>query len=204
MEKVDFKRHFKALYAPTAKAGFHLVSVPPLRFLMIDGAGNPNTADDYAEAVETLYVVAYALKFASKKQLERDYVVPPLEGLWWSRNMDSFHARAKDQWEWTMMLMIPEWIGPTMIADTIDAVRRKKAPVAIDKLRVEVFEEGRALQILHIGSYDDEGPVLAELHDRITSSLGLKMIGKHHEIYLSDPRKVAPEKLKTILRQPVK
>lgn len=204
MDKIDFKKTLKALYAPTAKQGFHILDVPPMRYLMVDGAGDPNSAPAYTEAVETLYPVAYAIKFASKADLGRDYTVPPLEGLWWSRDMSDFVARRKDRWEWTMMLMVPEWVGPAMIDAAIAKVRKTKAPPAIDRLRVEVLEEGRCVQVLHIGPYDDEGPVLEKLHDEFVPQNGFKLTGKHHEIYLSDPRKVAPEKLKTILRQPVK
>ena len=204
MEKTDFKKHLKTLYGPTMRMGIHLVEVPAMRFLMIDGHGNPNTERSYAEAVETLYSVAYALKFASKKQLERDYVVPPLEGLWWASDMESFLTREKDKWDWTMMIMVPDWLGPAMIEKTIGTVRVKKAPPALDRLRVEKLEEGRAAQVLHIGPYDDEGPVLEKLHAEFLPQNGLKPVGKHHEIYLSDPRRANPGRLKTILRQPVK
>lgn len=204
MEKIDFKKSLADFYNPKARQGFHLVDVPAMRFLMVDGRGNPNTTPAYAEALEALYGVAYSLKFASKTQLERDYTVPPLEGLWWADDWSAFTARAKDEWQWTMMVMVPDWIGPAMISEAIAKVRSKKAPAALDRLRVEMFEEGRAAQVLHVGSYDDEGPVLARLHDEYLPENGLRPTGKHHEIYLSDPRRTAPEKLKTILRQPVK
>lgn len=204
MEKIDFRTYLKPLYGPTRRQGFHLVDVPTMRFLMIDGHGDPNTEKAYREAVETLYGVAYALKFASKRQLERDYTVPPLEGLWWSRDMKSFLTREKDKWDWTMMIMVPDWIGPAMIATTIDTIKRKKAPAALDRLRVEPLDEGRAVQVLHVGPYDDEGPVLEKLHGEYLPANGLAPTGKHHEIYLSDPRRASPDKLKTILRQPVK
>lgn len=204
MDKVDFRKALKALYAPSARQGLHIVDVPALRYLMVDGAGDPNTAPAYAEALETLYGVAYAIKFASKTELGRDYTVPPLEGLWWSKDMTDFTARRKDNWEWTMMLMVPDWVGPAMIDAAIARTKKKKAPAALDKLRVEVLEEGRCVQVLHTGSYDNEGPVLEKLHAEFLPANGLKPVGKHHEIYLSDPRKVAPEKLKTVLRQPVK
>jgi hypothetical protein len=203
-DKTDFRKVMKALYAPTARQGFHLVDVPAMRFLMVDGKGDPNTAAAYTNAVETLYSVAYAIKFASKTELERDYVVPPLEGLWWADDMSTFLTRQKGKWKWTMMLMVPEWIGPKMIDAAIAKVRKKKAPKALGKLRVEVLEEGRAVQVLHIGSYDAEGPVLEAMHGEFIPRHGLTMTGTHHEIYLSDPRKVAAEKLKTILRQPVR
>jgi len=204
MDKIDFKRSLKPLYGPTKTKGIHLVDVPAMRFLMIDGHGDPNVSQDYRAAVEALYTISYALKAASKKQLERDYVVPPLEGLWWSKSMGSFKARKKNLWEWTMMVMVPEWVGPAMIDAVITKARRKKTLSALDHLRVELLEEGRAAQVLHIGSYDDEGPVIAKLHEQFLPGHGLEPIGKHHEIYLSDPRKVAPERLKTILRQPVR
>lgn len=203
-DKIDFKKAMKTLYAPAARQGYHLVDVPSMRFLMIDGAGDPNSAAEYAEAVETLYGVAYAIKFASKTDLERDYVVPPLEGLWWADDMNTFLTRQKSAWKWTMMLMVPDWIGPKMIDAVIARVAKKKAPPALDKLRVEVLEEGRAVQVLHVGSYDGEGPVLEKMHKAFIPENGLTMTGRHHEIYLSDPRRVAAEKLKTILRQPVR
>ncbi|QJR20536.1 hypothetical protein HKM20_06535 [Pelagibacterium halotolerans] len=184
--------------------GFHVVEVPTTRFLMIDGHGDPNVVAAYRQAIETLYGVAYALKFASRTQLGRDYTVPPLEGLWWAADLASFAAREKDKWDWTMMIMVPDWIGPAMIASTIETVRKKKQPPALDLLRVEALEEGRAVQVLHIGSYDDEGPVLARMHEDYIPDNGWVPTGKHHEIYLGDPRKTAPEKLRTILRQPIK
>lgn len=204
VEKIDFKKQLKALYGPTKSMGFHVVEVPTTRFLMIDGHGDPNVVAAYRQAVETLYGVAYALKFASRTQLGRDYTVPPLEGLWWAADLASFAAREKDKWDWTMMIMVPDWIGPAMIASTIETVRKKKQPPALDLLRVEALEEGRAVQVLHIGSYDDEGPVLARMHEDYIPDNGWVPTGKHHEIYLGDPRKTAPEKLRTILRQPIK
>jgi hypothetical protein len=203
-DKVDFKKSLKQLYAPTKSKGFHVVDVPAMRFLMIDGKGDPNSAPEYRQAVEALYALAYALKFASKTQLDKDYVVPPLEGLWWAKDMNTFITREKSKWEWTMMMMIPEWIGPAMIDAGFAKVRAKKFVPALADVRVESYQEGRAVQILHVGSYDDEGAVLSALHNRYLPENGYVMTGKHHEIYLSDPRKVAPEKLKTVLRQPVK
>lgn len=203
-DKVDFKKSMKALYGPTTRQGFHIIDVPAMRFLMIDGVGDPNSAPEYAEAVEALYNVAYAIKFASKKELGKDYTVPPLQGQWWADDMDTFLTRQKGEWKWNMMIMVPDWIGPKMIDAVIAKVARKKAPKALGQLRVEVLEEGRAVQILHVGSYDDEGPVLEKMHRVFIPQSGLTMVGKHHEIYLSDPRKVAAERLKTILRQPVR
>jgi hypothetical protein len=203
MSKVDFKKTYKELYAPPKE--FVVVDVPEMQFLMVDGHGDPNVAQGYQDALEALYAVAYKIKFASKKQLARDYVVPPLEGLWWADDMATFStARDKSQWDWTMMIMTPEWITAEIFADTVEVVRKGKNPAGLDKVRLESYHEGRAVQILHIGSYDDEGPTLMKLHAEFLPENGYLENGKHHEIYLGDPRRVAPEKLKTILRQPVR
>jgi len=202
MEKIDFKKTLKHLYAPKKK--FEIVDVPEMQFLMVDGHGDPNTAQEYADAVEALFGVAYKMKFISKKTLERDYTVPPLEGLWWAEDMDTFVSRDKSAWDWTMMIMTPDWITAEIFAEAVDEVRKKKAPASLDKVRLEKYHEGLSVQIMHIGSYDDEAPTIAALHNEFLPANNLTENGKHHEIYLSDPRRVAPEKLKTVLRQPVK
>jgi hypothetical protein len=203
MSKIDFKKELKHLYRPSSKE-FVVVDVPPMNFLMIDGHGDPNTAQEYQDAVETLYAVAYKLKFTSKKELGKDYVVPPLEGLWWAEDMEAFTAaRDKSAWDWTMMIMQPEWITQEMVEEAVKQVEKKGLP-ALSKLRLETYHEGLAVQILHIGSYDDEAPTIAKMHHEFMPENGYEPTGKHHEIYLSDPRKVAPEKLKTVLRQPVR
>jgi hypothetical protein len=204
VEKIDFKKTLKHLYLP-GKKDFVLVEVPGMQFLMIDGAGNPNTSPEYQDALEALYGVAYKIKFISKKQLERDYVVPPLEGLWWAEDMGAFVAGNKDDWSWTMMIMTPDWITEGIYRQALEVVAAaKEPPAALEKLHLESYHEGLSAQILHIGSYDDEAPTLARLHDEWMLENFLTFNGKHHEIYLSDPRRVAPEKLKTVLRQPVK
>ena len=204
MTKIDFKKEWKHLYRPLAKE-FVVENVPPLNFLMIDGHGDPNEAPEYKEAIETLYAVAYKLKFMSKKEKDQDYVVPPLEGLWWAEDMDSFTTKQdKSDWDWTMMIMQPEWISREMFDLAVQQVEKKKNPPALSKLRLETYHEGLVAQIMHIGSYDDEAPTLTRLHSEFIPGNGYEQAGKHHEIYLSDPRKVAPEKLKTILRQPIR
>lgn len=203
MSKIDFKKEYKGLFAPPKK--FVVVDVPEMQFLMVDGHGDPNKAPEYQEALEALYAVAYKLKFNSKKQLGRDYVVPPLQGLWWAEDMASFStARDKSQWDWTMMIMVPDWITSEMFDEAIEQVRKGKNPSALNKVRLEKYHEGLSVQIMHIGSYDDEGPTLLKLHKEYLPENGYVENGKHHEIYLSDPRRVAPEKLKTVLRQPVR
>lgn len=191
--KTDFRKTLDSYQA--RHHAFRIVDVPPIQYLMVDGHGDPNTSQEYADAIAALYPIAYKLKFASKRDLDRDYVVMPLEGLWWADDMAAFTSiRDKSQWHWTLMIMQPEWIMPAMF----DAAHDPGGGV-----RLETLVEGRCVQTLHIGSYDDEAEVLAELHDEFIPGAGLRMSGKHHEIYLSDARRVEPSKLRTILRQPV-
>jgi len=202
MVKEDFKKTFKDLYNPPKE--FVVVDVPVMSFLMVDGHGDPNTAQEYQDAVEALYAMAYKLKFMSKSKLDKDYIVPPLEGLWWAEDMETFTInRDKSSWDWTMMIMTPEWITKEMYNDGWKQVRKGKNLLALDKIRRETYDEGLSVQIMHIGSYDDEAPTLATMHQEFIPEHGFKMVGKHHEIYLSDPRRVTPGKLKTVLRQPV-
>ncbi|GIE32766.1 hypothetical protein Ait01nite_058110 [Actinoplanes italicus] len=189
--KTDFK---KEIAAYSAKSGrFDIVDVPALRYLMIDGHGDPNTGA-FTDATGALYPLAYRLKFAAKK-LGRDHVVMPLEGLWWSGDMTAFTAaRDKSRWDWTLMIMVPDWVDDEMFAG---------AGGGSSAVRLATLAEGRCVQTLHVGSYDDEAETLARMHDEFIPANGLRMTGKHHEIYLSDARRVAPGKLRTILRQPV-
>lgn len=204
MDKIDFKRDLKHLYQPPA-GQFTLIEVPAMQFLMLDGHGDPNSTPAYQEAVEALYAVAYKLKFASKQQLGRDYAVMPLEGLWWAEDMASFTARRdKSEWDWTMMIMHPEWVTEEMFGEATAVVAKQKALPALAKLRLEPYHEGQSVQMMHIGSYEDEAPTLHKLHHEFMPANQLAFNGRHHEIYLSDPRRVAPEKLKTVLRQPVR
>ena len=200
VEKYDIKKAHKRLYAPSAK-NFELVEVPELSYLAVDGHGDPNTSSAYADAVEALYSVAYAVKFASKRELERDFVVGPLEGLWWAEDMSTFLTRDKSAWDWTMLIAQPDWITARMVQAAIERVAAKKA---LPELRMLTLTEGMSAQILHVGSYDDEGPTLDRLHHEYLPEQGLTYNGHHHEVYLSDPRRTAPEKLKTVLRQPVR
>jgi len=198
--KIDYKVEFKSVYAPSAKA-VSVVDVPAMNFLMVDGAGNPNSVPEYGEAVTALYAVAYAIKFAVKKQLEADFTVMPLEGLWWAEDMDTFITRAKEEWQWTMMVMQPNIVTPEMVQTCIEETAKKKELPALPKLRFVSYAEGTAAQIFYVGSYDDEAETIAKLH-RFIEDNGYTLAGKHHEIYLNDPRRVAPEKLKTVIRQP--
>ena len=200
--KTDFK---KELASYSARRGtFSLVTVPTMQFLMVDGHGDPNTAPAYQEALTSLYPLAYALKFFSKKELGRDYAVMPLEGLWWADDMDAFtRRRDKSQWDWTLMLMTPDWLTREHVDAARATVARKGGAPALGAVRLAELDEGLSVQTLHVGSYDDEAPVLEAMHHTFIPANGLRMTGKHHEIYLSDPRRTAPEKLRTLLRQPV-
>jgi hypothetical protein len=199
--KTDFKRELRDLYAPGHEPS--LIDVPELAFLMVDGHGDPNTAADYRAAVEALYAVAYAAKFAVKHAPDGiDFGVMPLEGLWWVPDMSKFAAYDKSDWSWTAMIMQPE----PVTAEIVDAARHngaaKKSLPALELLRFERFHESLAAQVMHLGPYADEGPTIARLHTFIAER-GYAPTGKHHEIYLSDPTRSAPEKLRTVIRQPV-
>jgi hypothetical protein len=200
MTKVDLKQ----LDAYAAKQGeFRIVDVPELQYLMLDGHGDPNGAA-FAKALEALYPLAYGLTFASKRELGRDYAVMPLEGLWWADDMEAFTtARDKASWRWTLLMLVPDWIDRGMLDAAVAAVAEKRAPARLADIRLEPLAEGQCVQTLHIGAFDDEGPVLARMHAEFIPQHGLAMTGRHHEIYLSDARRVEPAKRRTILRQPV-
>ena len=204
MEKVDLKREWKDLYSPGRKK-FEIVDVPEFTFLMVDGLGDPNTAQSYVDALQALYAVAYGLKFMVKKQLGKDFVVAPLEGLWWADSPDAFHTKLnKDSWQWTAMIHQPEWITPELFDLAVAEAGAKKDLPALPLMGMENYLEGLSVQILHVGPYADEAPTLLKLHEEFLPANRLVEAGKHHEIYLSDPRRTSPEKLKTVLRQPVR
>lgn len=202
MEKLDLKKTLKHLYEPSAKA-FSIVDVPSMNFIMIDGQGNPNTSPEYSDAVQALYSGAYTLKFMVKKELGVDYPVMASEGLWWMDDMREFSVSRKDEWKWTMMIMQPEIITPSLFKQAVDEAFAKKGLTALSRLRLERVDEGMAAQILFFGPYADEGPTIARLHQFIREN-GCINSGKHHEIYLGDPRRTAPEKLRTVIRQPMR
>lgn len=202
MPATDLKKtldHFRA-----RRGEFRELTVPPLRYLAVDGHGDPNTASSWADALATLYPVAYAVKFAARRELGADHVVPPLEALWWAEDMAVFtEARDKARWSWTALLLVPDHVPDALVERARDDVASTKSLPSLDALRLLRLDEARCVQTLHVGSYDDEAPVLAELHDVVIPSRGLRMTGHHHEVYLSDARRTAPERLRTILRQPV-
>lgn len=199
--KLDVRRTLDGYRARVGE--FRLLDIPAHRYLMIDGEGDPN-APAFADAVETLYPVAYSLKFASKTEAGRDYVVPPLEGLWWADDMDTFTvARDKSRWTWTLLSLVPDWLADGDCAAAVDRVGARRRPARLVELRWGMLAEGRCVQTLHVGSFDDEAAVLDRMHHEFIPGHGLRLTGRHHEIYLSDFRRVAPDKRRTILRQPV-
>lgn len=200
--KVDFKKTLDGYKAKHNE--FRVVDIPDQQYLAVDGCGDPNTSPRYRSALESIYPLAYTIKFASKTELGCDYVVMPLEAQWWSANMADFTtARDKSKWSWTVLMMVPDWIEPAMVVLAKEKVAGKHSGIDLDQVELRALAEGMCVQTLHIGSYDDEGPILQHMHDIFIPQNGLEMTGKHHEIYMGDPRKVAPEKLRTILRQPV-
>lgn len=202
MEKIDYTKQLKPLYGPSARK-VEIVDVPQMNFLMVDGEGDPNTSKSFSDAIEALYPLAYTLKFMVKKgKMGIDYGVLPLEALWWADDMSAFSTGKKDAWKWTVMIMQPEFITREMVEEAMAEVARKKKPVALPLVRFESFQEGKAAQILHIGPFSEEGPTIEKVHAFIEDNCG-RRVGKHHEIYLSDLRRTAPEKWKTIVRQPM-
>jgi hypothetical protein len=203
MNKVDYKKELKQLYA--AKVGEPVVAqVPSMNFIMVDGKGDPNTSQEYIDAIETLYPVAYRIKFISKLKYGNDFGVMPLEGLWWTENMADFSVDDKSNWLWTAMIMQPDVVTKEMFDQAVQQVRDKKSPKSLDRIRFALYDEGRSAQVMYVGPYSDEGSAIQNLHAFIKEQ-GSMLTGSnkhHHEIYLGDPRRTAPEKLKTIIRQP--
>lgn len=202
MQKIDFKKRLKQLYSAPAKAPV-IVEVPSLNFIMIDGSGDPNTSAEFQQAVEALFSTSYTLKFMIKKsRMAIDYGVLPLEGVWWADDMASFTVGDKASWKWTLMIMQPEYVTAELFEQALEQAGKKKELPALDQLRFGSFHEGLCAQVLHVGPFSEEGPTIDRLH-RFIQDNGYSRKGKHREIYLSDLRRVAPEKLKTVIRQPI-
>ena len=199
----DPKDLLKLYYSPSAKEP-QILDISPMNFLMIDGHGDPYNNPVYQSAVSALYTLSFTLKFELKKASGTpEYKVFPLQGLWWAKDMNSFIAGEKSAWDWTMMIAQPAWITK----EHIDLARKKAAAkvpeLTLQQVRFETYAERTVVQLLHIGHYNAEGPNIARLHE-YAHKLGYERCGKHHEIYISDPRRTVPEKLKTIIRQPIR
>jgi hypothetical protein len=203
LKKIDYKKELKLFYTASAKEPA-IVDVPKMNFIMIDGHGDPNTSELFKNAVEVLFGLSYTLKFMIKKSnMEIDYGVLPLEGLWWADDMSRFGMGDKNSWKWTAMIMQPEYVIKKLYLEALEHIKKKKDIAAQSSLRFEPFTEGKAAQIMHIGPFSEEGPTIERLH-RYIGANGYKLSGKHHEIYISDLSRTAPEKWKTIIRQPMK
>ncbi len=203
MKKLDWRKELKHLYQPSAREVAQ-VDVPPMNYLAIDGKGDPNTSQEFADAITALFSVAYTLKFMVKKSaLAIDYGVMPLEGLWWADDMSKFTAEDKSNWLWAAMIAQPPFVTQAMVDSAIAEVKKKKNPAAISRMHFESFDEGKCAQIMHIGPFSEEGPNIARVHQFI-EDCGFKLYGKHHEIYLSDIRKADPSRWKTVIRQPMR
>lgn len=208
MEKIDFKKAFKHLFSASATKPA-IIQVPECKFLMVDGAGDPNGNPEFERAMQTLYGIIYTLKMGWKfEKITRprgyaDFTAPPPEALWWMADGSTFDVTRKANWRWTQLMMTPDFMTAEMANLAADEVRSKKGEDAIAPFRLERWEEGACVQIMHLGPYDAERPTIEKMHS-FARGQGYELHGKHHEIYLSDPRRVAPEKVKTILRQPVR
>lgn len=209
MDKLDYKKEFKELYCPKTLPS--VIEVPEMKFIQVDGRGNPNEeGGDYQQALELLYALSYTIKMAPKSgNTPKDYfeyVVPPLEGLWWFADNSELDLRDKSKYCWTSMIRQPEFVTEEVFKAAVEAVAKKKG-LDVSKARLVVFKEGLCIQCMHLGLYDDEPATFAKMKEFMAQN-GLvhepSQIGKHHEIYLSDPRKGEPSKMKTILRYPVK
>jgi hypothetical protein len=202
MEKLDHKKVYASLYKATAGKP-NLVNAPVLNYLMIDGYGDPNTSPLFNSSIEALYSLSYTLKFMVKKgEMQIDYAVMPLEGLWWADDMANFSNRRKDEWKWTLMIMQPDFITAQMVDEARSLASAKKELPRLADVRFETMEDGLSAQVLHVGPFDEELPTIELLHHYIAAN-EYQLSGKHREIYLSDMRRTAKDKLKTIIRQPV-
>ena len=199
MDKLDLKKKYKAAFS--AKPGPQIVTIPPIKYLTFSGKGNPNTSRDFNDSMGVLYGLAYTLKFAFKEQ-DKDFVISPLEGQWWGEDMDVFVEDKKDEWLWKVAIAIPDYIGEEDFSKAKESLRVKKDPPQLDKASMEIIEDGLAVQVLYYGPYSQEAAAIAAMH-AYANEQGYRLRGKHREVYLSPPQRTPPEKLKTIIRQPI-
>lgn len=201
MDKLDLKKELGAMYRQPA-GKITVVEVPQQQYLMVDGFGDPNHSQLFQDAIEALFGLSYTIKFMLKKQGRQDYGVMPLEGLWWTEDMAAFSVGKRDEWLWTLMILQPSFITNNDVEEARKQLMAKKEVILLPKVRLETMNEGTCAQILHVGPFSEEPPTIERLHQYIKDN-GYSLRGKHREVYLSDMRRTAPEKLKTIIRQPV-
>lgn len=202
--KRDLRKELKHLYTASAKAPQEIV-VPPLQFLAVEGQGDPSQPGDFQDAIGALYPVAFTLKFAIKKgPLQIDYPVMPLEALWWADDWSAYQRGDRVEWKWRAMIVVPEFVTADMVAETVEQVRAKKGDLPqLGNVHLEEFDEGLAVQMVHLGPYATERETIDRIHAAVAAS-GHSLWGSHHEIYLSDPNRTKPENLKTLIRQPMR
>ncbi|MBI2302955.1 MAG: GyrI-like domain-containing protein [Armatimonadetes bacterium] len=207
MTTLDLRKQLKHLYQPGAKQPA-LVDVPPLQFALVDGAiepgQEPETSESFHNAIGALYGIAYTLKFTCKKRAVNpiDYPVMPLEALW-SSAAGEFDPTRPDGWQWTVMIMLPDVITPAMFLQAVAQAAQKRPNPAFELARLETLHEGLCVQVMHVGPYDEEPVTIARMR-AFAAEQGCEPYGRHHEIYLGDPRRSDPAKLKTVLRLPVR
>ena len=215
-DKLDYKKEYKNFYQP--KTAPTIVDVPSMKFIMIDGKGNPNDeAGEYVKAIELLYGLSYTIKMSNKSGNSLpdffEYVVPPLEGLWWTEVDRPFDTNQKDKLIWIAMIRQPEFVTDEVFNWAVDELKKRKPQLDISRARLEEFTEGLCVQMMHLGSYDTEAITVKSIDDFAASNGYVNAISevspegiirRHHEIYLNDPRKVAPEKMKTVIRHPIR
>ena len=197
--KLDLKKIHRNCY--TAGSEPKLIQVPDLTYIAFDGEGNPGTSPLFAQAMGVLYGLVYTAKFMCKER-EQDFTVMPLEGTWWSENMDDFLNGNKDSWKWTVMIAVPDYLDQKLFEEAREKLAGKKDVPGLEKGYRQVFGDGLSVQLLHIGPYSGETENIRRLHI-FAEEQGCRLAKKHREIYLSDPNRTAPGKLKTIIRQPV-
>ncbi|MEI3507655.1 MAG: GyrI-like domain-containing protein [Bacilli bacterium] len=217
MEKIDYKKEYKDIYMPTKTPTF--IDVPEITYIMVDGKGDPNTSEEYKKAMEILYGLSFTIKMSKMKgntpEGYFDYVVPPLEGLWWldKTNFDGLNITDKSEFKWTSMIRQPEFVTEEVYKWACQELKNKKPDIDLSKTRLETLKEGKCVQIMHIGPYDTEPESINKINeyikennlkDAIGDTYETGQIKKHHEIYLGDPRRTKPENLKTVIRHPVK
>ena len=199
---IDFRKEqsYKAVPTPA------IVEIPDMLFVMVDGTGAPENNPQFVRAMETLYGIVYTVKFWDKKfDAPPNYAkfsLTPLEALWWMQDGSMFDATKIGNWAWTVMIRLPDFVTPAYFQEVVNELTERKQKDIYKDARLEKFHEGTCAQLMHIGPYDQETANIKKLHAFARES-GYKLVGKHHELYFSDPRRTAPEKLKTIIRQPV-
>lgn len=211
MDKFDYKKEYKDLYQPKTKPS--IIDVPEMLFIAVDGEGDPNVCPDYKSALEILYGLSFTIKMSKMNGTQPEgyfeYVVPPLEGLWYADevNFDGLNVTDKSKFKWISIIRQPEFVTEEVFENAKTALQKKKPAIDLSKARLMKMTEGLCVQIMHKGAYDDEPESILKMRryaedNGYTEDISAERL--HHEIYLSDPRRCSPENLKTVIRHPVR